>query len=431
MSEDCLFLNVFTTGTNDNKRRPVMVWLHGGSWVSCASSAPGFNGTNLARAQDVVVVSVNHRLNAFGYIRLDDKGRFADSGCAGVLDLVQALRWVRDNVAAFGGDPNNVTIFGQSGGAAKVMALLAFPSANGLFHKAIIESCSGGMRITGQEEAERQAHSLAKALGIADANGETLQKVPTEKIAGALRAVQGPFRPVVDGRNFKADPFYPTAPSVAADVPILAGNANTETTYYLQVDPRNFYLEMSDVRRRLVAFLKVEDKKAGELIDAYQSVYPTYSPSRILTMITTDYLFKRNTLKAAALKAAAGRAPVYAFVFAHETPVQGGRIHSPHTSEVPFIFGTTRDAEAQLGAETDLEAMTNVMMSTWAAFARNGNPNNKTVPRWEQFSDKARNTMVLMVDSHLANDPGGTARAALDGLPYYEYNISRTKFMRG
>ena len=212
INEDCLFLNVFTPSIGHG-RRPVMVWLHGGAWANCAGTAPGFDGTHLARGGDVVVVTINHRLNVFGYINLGDKDpRFADAGNAGVLDMVAALRWVRDNATAFGGDPGNVTIFGQSGGAAKVTALMGLPAAKGLFHKAIAQSCSGGLRLDGVEESSRQAHDLAAALGTG-VSGSALQAVPMDRLIEGMKKVPDPFRPVLDTRNFPRDPFGPAAPA--------------------------------------------------------------------------------------------------------------------------------------------------------------------------------------------------------------------------
>jgi para-nitrobenzyl esterase len=432
VSEDCLFVNVYTRGLRDNKKRPVMVWFHGGAWGTCAGTAPGFNGTSLARNQDVVVVTVNHRLNVFGYVQMDGHDpRFADAGCAGVMDMVASLAWVRDNIGEFGGDPRNVTIFGQSGGAAKVIALLGMPAAKGLFHKAIVESCSGGMRITGREEAAVQAHDLAKLLGMESLTGAALQKVPMEALVAAQKKIEDPFRPVVDGRSFKQDPYYPQAPVWSAHIPLMIGNANTETSYYIRADKNNFAIDMETVKRRLKKFLRADDARVGTLIDVYQSAYPGHDPYGILLMLTTDDLFKRNTLKVASLHAAAGKAPVYAFNFARETPIEDGKIHTPHTHEVSFIFGTTAAAAGQVGSGDDLERMTRRMQATWASFARSGNPDNATIPQWAPFTDPERQTMVLKVESELVKDPGGAARAALDGMPYYEYSISRAEFVKG
>jgi para-nitrobenzyl esterase len=231
-SEDCLFLNVFTPGVGEGAR-PVMVWIHGGGWREFAGTAPGFDGTNLARAQDVVVVTVNLRLSAFGYLELQGSDeRFADSGNAGLLDLVMALAWVRENASAFGGDPGNVTIFGESGGASKIAAILAMPAAKGLFHKAILQSSAGGMRLASREDAASHAMALAlaKVLGWDWLDGNKLQKLSMETILAALRTATGPFRGMIDGRNFNADPYHLTAPMISADVPVMAGCTNTEST---------------------------------------------------------------------------------------------------------------------------------------------------------------------------------------------------------
>jgi para-nitrobenzyl esterase len=428
--EDCLFLNVFTPGIDEGKR-PVMVWLHGGGWREFSGTAPGFDGTNLAHAQDVVVVTVNHRLSAFGYLQLQGSDeRFADSGNAGLLDLVMALCWVRDNASGFGGDSNNVTIFGESGGASKIAAILALRAAKGLFHKAIIQSSAGGMRLASQEEAARHAADLAKVLGWARLDGDALQKLPMDALLSALRTATGPFRGMIDDRNFDLDPFHLAAPTIAADVPVMAGCTNTESTYYLRADPRNFSLQYSDVRRRLMRFLSLEHAGTDHIIEAYRATYPKFGASEILMMITSDYIFKRNTSRIASLQAASARAPVYAYLFDRETPIEGGRMRSPHTSEVPFIFGTTTAAEAHVGTGSDIRPMTDCMMATWASFARNGDPNSPTVPDWKPFTDSDRQTMVLNVESQLAIDPGGQARSALEKLPYFGYSHSLKAFVK-
>jgi para-nitrobenzyl esterase len=430
MNEDCLFLNVFTPAIGAGKR-PVMVWLHGGGWRNCAGSGPGWNGAHLAREQDVVVVTANHRLNGFGYLALDEADeRFADSGNAGMLDLVMALQWVRDNAAAFGGDPNNVTIFGQSGGAAKTIGLLATPAARGLFHKAIIQSTSGGMRIAGREEAARMAAELAEVLGVKRLVAEDLQKLPMDTLLSALEKAPGPFRPVIDSRTFFADPYFPAAPGISSDVPVMTGTTNTETTWYYAAHPDNFSLGFADAKRRVMRFLKLDTVAADALIDAYRSDYAGGTASDILTAITTDYLFKRNALKIADLQSASATAPVYCYVFARETPVGNGRFRSPHSAEVPFIFGTTPEAEAFSGNGSDIQPVTGIMMATWAGFARHGNPNNPAIPEWKAFSESNRQTMLLNAESRLVPYPGTISRAALEGLPYYEYSNDRSSFVK-
>jgi para-nitrobenzyl esterase len=422
MSEDCLFLNVWTAGVAG--KRPVMVWLHGGAWVSCAGSAPGFDGTVLAQDGDVVVVTINHRLNLFGALRLDDPDeRFAQSGTAGVLDMVAALRWVRDNAAAFGGDPGNVTIFGQSGGSAKVSALLACPAARGLFHKAIAQSCSGVLRLAPPEEAAALAHGLAQKLGIDRPTAAALQAIPAEKLIPLMRGMPPVFRPVLDGVTFNANPFDPAAPAGAGDIPTLFGNAATECTLYMAANMANFSLDSEEVERRLARFLRTDTAATGRIIDAYRGAAPGATPSQIMAAVTTDYTYRRNTTRAAELQAAAARAPVYTYVFDWRTPVRDGVLQSPHTLEVPFVFGTARAADVLVGAGPDIAPLTQMMVATWSAFAHTGNPSNAHLPAWPRYEAAQRSTMMLSRESAIASNPGGTARQALDGVPPFEYNV--------
>ncbi|MEA3119423.1 MAG: para-nitrobenzyl esterase [Paraburkholderia sp.] len=424
MSEDCLSVNVFTPQLKDGKLRPVMVWIHGGGWITCAGSAPGFNGGALAGNCEVVVVTVNHRLNLFGYLSLDGNDeRFADAGNAGTLDLVAALRWVRANAAAFGGDPNNVTIFGQSGGAAKVAALLQMPAAQGLFHKAIAQSCSGGLRLTGPEEAARQAAKLATRLGFTRPDGAALQQIPPSRLLEAMKGIVDPFRPVLDQRSFTRNPFDPDAGPLAQNIPLMIGNAATETTLFLARDPRNFSLAAPEAQQRIERYLRLDAAAARELFDAYRTSLPAALPSEVLAQISTDYMFRRNTFEIAARQAARANAPVYAYVFDWRTPVMGGVLHTPHTSEVPFVFGTAATAAGLVGTGEDIAPLTRQMMSTWAAFAHSGNPNNALLPHWPRYEGERRATMLLDRDSRVASNPGGAQREALASLPFYEYSV--------
>ncbi|TCK35299.1 para-nitrobenzyl esterase [Paraburkholderia sp. BL8N3] len=430
LSEDCLFLNLFAPASGRaSARRPVMVWLHGGSWSNCAGTAPGFNGTNLARDGDVVVVTVNHRLNVFGYLYLGDKDpRFADSANAGLFDVVASLAWVRDNIAAFGGDPGNVTVFGQSGGAAKVAALMDFAPAHGLFHKAVIESCSGGIHLESREEAEGQARLLGARLGIPDLDPGKLQAVPMGRMIAAMKTISDPFRPVVDGRGFTRHPFDPGAPARSSGMPLLVGNAANEMTLYMAADPRNFSLDVNEVKKRTGLLLKQDPASAARIVDAYRAAQPNASPSQLLAALSTDYVFRRNTTRIAELQSA--HAPVYDYVFDWKTPVMGGNLQSPHTAEVPFVFGTVDVASGLLGNGAELAGLSRDVMGTWTAFARTGNPNTSAMPAWAPYDTARRSTMMIDVQSHVASDPGGTARHALDGLPLYEYNVDRNSVVR-
>ena len=422
MSEDCLSLNVWTAGVTG--KRPVMVWLHGGAWVSCAGSAPGFDGTVLARDGDVVVITINHRLNLFGYLRFDEQDeRFAQSGNSGVLDMVAALRWVRDNAGAFGGDPDNVTIFGQSGGGAKVSAMLACPAARGLFHKAIAQSCSGSLRLASVDEAASLSQGLAQKLGIGRPTAAALQAVPVETLVPLMRGMPPVFRPVLDGVTFPANPFDPAASAGAVNVPTMFGNAATETTLYMAANMANFALDEAEVTRRLARFLRIDPDSTVRIIEAYRGTMPSAAPSEVMAAVTTDYTYRRNTTREAFLQAADARAPVYTYVFDWRTPVRGGVLQSPHTLEVPFVFGTAAAAEALVGTGADLAPLTQMMVASWSAFAHTGDPTNPHVPHWPRYEAASRSTMLLSRESRVSADPGGDRRRALDALPPFEYNM--------
>ena len=215
-----------------------MFWIYGGSFREFSGTAPGFDGTNLARAQDVVVITINHRLSGFGYLALEGSdARFADSGNAGMLDVVAALTWVRENAAAFGGDPDNVTIFGEFRRGLEIAAILAMRAAKGLFHKAIMQSVGGGLRLAGPQEAAGYAANLAKALDRNKLDGAELQKLPMEALLAAMKTMGGPFRAMIDDRSFDSDPYHMSAAAFSADIPVMVGYTNTETTYFHRFDP--------------------------------------------------------------------------------------------------------------------------------------------------------------------------------------------------
>lgn len=422
VSEDCLSLNIYTSAPFAGHRRPVMVWLHGGAWLGGCGSAPALNGAKLAKFGEVVVVTINHRLNVFGYLLLEDTdSRFADSANVGVLDMVAALQWVKENIHAFGGDSRNVTIFGQSGGGSKVSALMAAPAARGLFHKAIAQSCSGSLKLCQPEEARRLSQQLVERLGRVALTGESLQRISLSQL---LAATTGSFRPVLDGRTFTRHPFDPDAPAISSDIPFMAGNAATETRIQMAAtDPNNFALDATEVRRRLARFLRLDAGEVAKIFAVYEAAYPIYSPGDLLACITTDYIYIRNTRREATLQSLSGRAPVYTYVFTRQTPVMGGLLRSPHESEVAFIFGTAPAAEEMVGTGKDIEPLTHMMISTWATFAHKGDPNNATVPVWPRHDSVHQRSMLLNVNSTVADDPGGEARSSLGALPYFEYSM--------
>ena len=277
IGEDCLSLNVFTPSASDTAKRPVMVWLHGGAFANGAGTARGFDGTCLARDGDVVVVTVNHRLNILGHLFLGEAGgeRFADAGNAGLLDLVAALEWVRDNIESFGGDPDNVTIFGELGGGAKVAYLMAMPAAKGLFHKAIIQSA--GFRAIDPNGAARVAEKVLRKLNIDDANLSQLANVPIDKLLSVMSAVtlsengNDYFRPSTDGRTLFDRPFHESAPAISADIPLLMGTCEAEATFSMATDMRLFSLPRDQLIAEAGQFVGVDIKQAEQLFTAYEA----------------------------------------------------------------------------------------------------------------------------------------------------------------
>jgi para-nitrobenzyl esterase len=417
--EDCLVINVFTPGLNDGRKRPVMVWLHGGGFAGGAGSAHAFDGNFLAHSGDVVVVSLNHRLNIFGYLFLGDLGgeKYADSGNAGLLDIVAVLGWVRDNIANFGGNPGNVTLFGQSGGGLKISTLLAMPPANGLFHKAIIESGSALKGIP-REEATKTTQRILAKLNLQSNQVDELQKLPVDRLLAAIDnrgAAPGtaPFTiaPVVDGRALPRDPFDPTAPEISADVPLIIGSVNTEGTFFTPPDSPLFSLDEAGMRSRLTPkFGDATDK----LINLYRKEMPSASPSQIYFLINA---FPSAAITQAERKVALGKAPVYMYLFTWETPVEGGRRHSPHTVELPFVFNNVAEQPEEVGNGPELQPLADKVSGAWTSFARTGNPSATGTPKWVAYSAKERATMIINNEWKLVNDPRHEARLIINSLP--------------
>jgi para-nitrobenzyl esterase len=417
--EDCLVMNVFTPGVNDGRKRPVMVWLHGGGFASGAGSAHAFDGTYLARSGDVVVVSVNHRLNIFGYLYLADLGgdKYADSGNAGLLDIVAVLEWVRDNIVHFGGNPGNVTIFGQSGGGSKVSTLLAMPPAKGLFHKAIIESGSA-LKGIHREEANKTAERILAKLGLQPNQVDELQKLPVDRLLSAIDtrgSAPGtaplPIAPVVDGRALPRDPFDPTAPDISADVPLIIGTVNTEGTFFTPPDSPLYSLDETGMRTRLTPrYGEATDK----LIELYRKEMPNASPSQIYFLITA---FPAAAITQAERKVAQGKAPVYMYLFTWETPVESGKRHSPHTVELPFVFNNVAEQPEEVGNGPELQPLAEKVSGAWTAFAHTGNPSTPGAPKWLAYTANERATMIINNEWKLVNDPRRDVRLIINSLP--------------
>jgi len=420
-SEDCLVLNVWTPGPSDGRKRPVMFWCHGGGFAQESGSWPWIDGEALARRGDVVVITINHRLNVFGYLYLGELGgeRYASSGNAGMLDLVAGLEWVRDNVAQFGGDPDDVMIFGESGGGAKVCTLLAMPAAQGLFHRAAIESGSW-LRCLSREEASRSAKVFLDELGIPVTRLDDIQRVPTQRLLAVRAGTMPPlpprrgalrmgFSPVVDGKALPANPFDPVATPLAAHIPIIVGCTEFEATLFYLGDKEAFSLDDASLRRRVEGI--VGERDAHRLIGVYEQAHPGSSPSDIFFRIATHRLVRRDTIRLAERKAAQGAAPVYAYYFTWRSPALNGRLRAPHTVEIPFVFDNTNVPTVMTRAP-GAKALAAKTSSAWIAFARSGNPNHPGLPSWPAYTAEARATMVFDDTCHVVDDPGGAERKA-------------------
>jgi para-nitrobenzyl esterase len=413
MSEDCLVLNVWTPAGNRQAKRPVMFWCHGGGFATGSGQEPDYHGANLARENDVVVVTVNHRLNVLGYMFLGDVvgGPYA-TGNAGMLDLVLALEWVRTNIANFGGDPGNVTIFGQSGGGAKVSALLAMPAARGLFHKAIVMS-GPGLKVTPRETATKSAESAFKKLGLSKDDLAKLQEIPADQLVslgGGMGMTGGglTFSPVVDGVSLPTHPWEPVAPEVSANVPIMIGSTKDEMTSLLMSDPKYGKLTDAELRQR-VGFM-LGPKNVDQLVQFYRKLHPNHTPTDLLVDIVTGHYTTISSIQLAERKFAQGKAPVYVYMVTWETPVLGGKMRSPHGVDLPLVFANTDIAAGLVGDGPDARQMADMMSKSFAAFARNGNPNCRVVPQWPAYSPDTRSTLHFNVPPALVSDPNKDER---------------------
>lgn len=402
-SEDCLFLNVYTPGLRDGRKRPVMVWFHGGGYTSGSPTSHYADGTRLAKRGDVVVVTVTHRLNAFGYLYLAHLDpSLADSGNVGNLDMIAALRWVRDNITEFGGDPGNVLIFGQSGGGSKVSSLMVMPGAAGLFHRAVVQS---GSAITGRSVRAAEASTAtvlqALKLPVSREGVAGLQRMSREQLSAAIVDAGGAYGTVVDGRSVPRDPFNPDAPSVSKSVPMLIGCTTDETASLIGGrDESLFSLTWDTLPARLSQNLQGMD--VNRVIAELRRVYPNDKPSDIFFTATSNRQFRRNSILQAerkAAQAALGGAPAYMYLFAWKTPVNGGKWKSPHSVEHAFVFDNVAKSASMVGAGPEQQRVADAVANAWIRFARSGNPG------WAPYVPATRTTMVFDAVSRTVNDP--------------------------
>jgi para-nitrobenzyl esterase len=410
-SEDCLVLNVWTPQASG--KRPVMVWMHGGGFTAGSGSWNWWSGHHLARQQDVVVVTLNHRLNIFGFLSAPGHGVAPNLG---MQDIVVALRWVQENIEGFGGDAGNVTIFGQSGGGMKVSTLMAMPSARGLFHKAIVQS-GPFLRAIPQVRAEAAASAAMDFLGIGP---DQLREVPAADLLRAFAAsnegapgVARQFGPVGDGEILPRDPFDPDAPAGTESIPLLIGATSEEITSLIGWrDPAIFSIAPAELNPRVANFCGVDAAAAARLIDAYRDADPSAAPSRLFARIASDRRFGHMSIVEAERHAARGATlkSTWSYRLTYQSPLIGARLGAPHNLDLPLLF-CPDDAPGIFGTGTDHHALAAFMQAAWAQFARTGNPG------WKSFDTTTRATMMLDRECHVVNDPGRAERLAQGALP--------------
>lgn len=425
--EDCLFLNVWTPNTETETgvaQRPVMVWFHGGGFASGSGSSRAYDGKRLAQRGDVVVVTVNHRLNVFGYLALAHFGpEFADSSVAGVLDMILSLQWVKNNIAAFGGDPRNVTIFGESGGGAKVTTLMNSDAAKGLFHRAIAQS-GVVIRYPERADAEAAADQVVQRLGL---NAETIDQIrtlPTADIQAAFKDTGAANAPSLDGRILVRHPFDPGAPIPAQDVPFMLGTNRTESSLFSgAANPASFDLTWETLPAALQR--TYPDKDVDAVIAGYRALQPDSAAPDLYFEITTDARWLAGHVLAAEHRVAQGAAPTYQYLFNWDTPVDGGRWRSPHALEIGFVFDNVAYSESFSGVGEVQQKVADVMADTWIAFARTGDPNHPGIPEWPAYNLEQRPVMVLDESPELVNNARGAQLELINEAQAYGARYSQ------
>lgn len=428
-SEDCLRVNVWTPAVGDVKKRAVMVWLHGGGYTAgSGQELRSYDGENLARRGDVVVVSLNHRLNVLGYLDLSKFGdQYAASGNVGMLDIVAALEWVRDNIEAFGGNPQMVTLFGQSGGGGKVSTLMAMPAAKGLFHRAIVESGSILQGIP-QENARKTADAIVSELGLSAATIGQMQTLPYQQIltvadkmlresraktAGAIpnfRRISASlgFGPVVDGVILPTHPFDPGAPAISAQIPMIIGTTLNEFVTAIN-HPEFEAMSGAELETRVRG---IYGEKAMNVIGAFRERTPRAKPFDLWSHIAASGV-RGSAIEQAKRKAAQGSAPAYLYWFTWQTPILSGRPRAFHCAEIAFVFDNTDRCETMTGGGAEPRALAGKMCDAWIQFARTGNPNHPQLPRWPAFSPETVPTMIFDNPLRVEMNPDGAEQRSV------------------
>ncbi len=426
-SEDCLFLNIYSPGL-DSERRPVMVWIHGGAFCMGSGSMQMFRTGTLASNGNIVLVTINYRLGALGFLNLNEvtHGRIPATGNEGLLDQIAALRWIKDNIAVFGGDPNNITVFGESAGAMSIGCLLTIPAAGGLFHKAILESPVGEMARP-LDVSVQIAEEFLNIVGLNGNEVSALRALPVEallkaQLQAAARTGQGsaPVIPVADGVVMPKMPLDALESGLGFRVPTLAGSNLQEDKFFSMMNPKVYKLDEEGLRRAAARFVAATD--VDRLIEAYRKARaargePT-TPFEIYSALNTDALFRKTAIRIAEAQCKYAQAG-YHYLFAWKSPAAGGILEACHALEVGFVFGNYDASFCGSGPEAD--KLSRQMQNAWTSFARAGNPSCQSLGTWPPYSE-GRATMIFDRISRLEKAPYEEERRIWDSVQQLKYS---------
>lgn len=411
MSEDCLTLNVWTGGVNDGGRRPVVVLLHGGGYAHSSANSPLYDGALLALEQNVVVVGINHRLGSLGYLGLAGLNlseRFEAAGHCGLLDIILALRWLRDNAEVFGADPGRVTLMGESGGGWKVSALMAMPGAHGLFHRAVVQSGSGPGPLD-EEQGAALAAVLLKTLDLARCDAETLLALDYTRLLAAQSMIGAvAFMPLLHPIALPAQPLDPAGLAVSRDVPLIVATTLDDAGLFFT------HFDLDEPGLKALLHQQYGDA-AGDLLALYRAHRPDKSPYLLHAEMITDAGFRRYAHAHAEGKASLGGAPVWTYRWDWPSPAWDGQFGAAHSMDVPASLAHSRDSLLGAGV-APARRLAAALSSAIAAFAADGDPASPLLPEWPDYTGKARHCLILGESDHVASAPDPDLRAAWEAL---------------